>query len=358
MKFSNQMIFWIIIFTVIILLIGIHLSQFTPLPIFKSASSTKGGYVSSFDINANEVAERLNANMTEHFNDISTSEQQDTGASELYNWGVDKEKTDFSFEISGFDIDWKKPDWDSGHNKPPHGPPPPNKPCDCGVCKECKEPKEKTEREICYDCDITANKDINKYVLKSSIPPCPDMGDYVTKNMMKPEIDMNEYIKKNEIKPCPKVDMSRYVLKSEIPACPPQVICPVCPICPKCEEAPKCKEVNEFVITEHKDMKDYIKISDVINSDIVKKYIADNYIEKSQCKPPPSNPPSPPRNPPPPPRNPQPSNSSNKASNNQKQDNQQTNQQTNQQDKKQQDNQYNMSDVQGMYVGDSVFATV
>ncbi len=296
MKFSNQMIFWILIFAVIILLIGIHLSQFTPLPILDKSKE----YAPSplFNIDANKAAERLNTNITEHFGnegdlnkmkaketfkDESTSVQQEAGASEYYNWGIDKEKTnisigmpDVNFNTSSFDYDWKKPHWDSGHNKPRPSHPSHKTP-------ECKEPKEKTEREICYNCDITANKDINKYVLKSSIPPCPDMANYVTKNMMKPDIDMNEYIKKSEIKPCPEVDMSRFVLKSEIPACPPQVVCPVCPICPKCEEPPKCKEINEFKITEHPDMKDYIKKSDILKSDIVKKYIADNFIEKSKC---------------------------------------------------------------------------
>lgn len=56
----------------------------------------------------------------------------------------------------------------------------------------------------CNSCEITNHPEIDKYVLKSSVPPCPDMS---------------KYMKKTEAKPGPKM------------------ACPACPICPK--EAPK-----------------------------------------------------------------------------------------------------------------------
>ena len=36
-------------------------------------------------------------------------------------------------------------------------------------------------QKTCWNCDITLNKDIDKYVLKSSVPPCPDMSKYASK---------------------------------------------------------------------------------------------------------------------------------------------------------------------------------
>ncbi len=292
MSFKKDAIVWIIIIAFVLVIFGIYLSRYTPLDLQDKSDQ----YAKSplFNINANKVAEKLNENIQEnftnpnlsnvngpeHFKDTSTSNQIEAGASEYYNWGLqDKEKTNISIDMpsggdySSLDYEWKSPEWSQNkyHGKKYE------------KSKKCDDKKEKSEREICYECDITANKDIDKYVLKSSIPPCPDMANYVTKNMVHPDMNPNDWVKKNEIKPCPKVDLTQYVLKSEIPACPPQVTCPVCPICPKCPEIPKCKTVNEFKITEHPDMKDYIKKSDILKSDIVKKHISDNYVEKSKC---------------------------------------------------------------------------
>lgn len=55
----------------------------------------------------------------------------------------------------------------------------------------------------CAGCDITRHPDIDKYVLKSSIPPCPDMTRYALKSEMCPCVNMNDYIRKSEIPPCP-----------------------------------------------------------------------------------------------------------------------------------------------------------
>jgi len=72
-------------------------------------------------------------------------------------------------------------------------------------------------------CTVSNAEDRDKYLHKSDIPAPP------------PEIDMNKYILKSSIPPekvCPpqkEIDYSKYVLKSTIP--PPQK-CPAC-ICPK-----------------------------------------------------------------------------------------------------------------------------
>ena len=55
------------------------------------------------------------------------------------------------------------------------------------------------DRHQCKHCDITKNKDIDKYVLKSSIPPCPDMSKFATKAMVQSCPDMNKYVLKSKL---------------------------------------------------------------------------------------------------------------------------------------------------------------
>lgn len=100
------------------------------------------------------------------------------------------------------------------------------------------------DRERCRYCDITLNKDIDKYVLKSSVPPCPDMSQFATKSMLTPQPDMSKYILKSRL---PEVCASYwpgdlYMLKSK---CVPRA-------------CPKCKTLNEYNIEEHKDFHKYI----------------------------------------------------------------------------------------------------
>lgn len=78
------------------------------------------------------------------------------------------------------------------------------------------------DRDSCKYCDITKNKDIDKYVLKSSIPPCPDMSEYAKKSMLQPTIDMNKYILKTEIPKYCSAYMEkddRYMLKTKCRPC-------------------------------------------------------------------------------------------------------------------------------------------
>ena len=138
----------------------------------------------------------------------------------------------------------------------------------CGPKKDlctvvCPKKDKCNNRKICENCDITLNKDIDKYVLKSSVPPCPDMSKYATKNMMCPTLDTSKYILKSEIPACPKVDLSKYILKSKIPPCPDCPKCPKCPICPKCPEMKDIREhpdyektcIFRYNITKHPDFK-------------------------------------------------------------------------------------------------------
>ena len=75
----------------------------------------------------------------------------------------------------------------------------------------------------CGSCDITKHPDIDKYVLKSSVPPCPDMSQYATKTMLQPQINLDDYVPKSELSSICSTyspDNDQYILKTQ---CVPQV---------------------------------------------------------------------------------------------------------------------------------------
>lgn len=91
-------------------------------------------------------------------------------------------------------------------------------------------------------CTVSVAEDRDKYMAKSDVPPPP------------PKIDVNKYVLKSSIPPekvCPpkkEIDYSKYVLKSTLP---PSSKCPacICPkvkvsagLCKKCPPPPKCPE--------------------------------------------------------------------------------------------------------------------
>lgn len=245
---SDSIIWMLLIFTFLII-IGLYASEYTPINLDEKEKILKLNYV------------------TEHFSPlVSTTVSQTEGASELYDWGV-PDNTVYT-EPAACEhecTDTCEPQCEQ------KCPPPP-------VQQSCPPPPRNLP-PACGNCDITQNKDIDKYVLKSSVPACPDMADYITKNMMNAHPDLKDYILKSEIKPCEKMDISQYILKSEIPACPTCPICPTCPTCPICP-APqkKCKEIHEYKITDHPDMKNYVHKSQ-INS-----YSRSNDIKEDQIK--------------------------------------------------------------------------
>lgn len=111
-------------------------------------------------------------------------------------------------------------------------------------------------KRVMEHCPIWEHPDIDKYVLKSSVPPCPDVSKFAKKSDLCPCVDMKDYIKKSEIPACPKLpDMRDYVLKSEVPACP-DVTCPKCPICPSIPPYPKSKTIIK--IQDHPDFRHYV----------------------------------------------------------------------------------------------------
>ena len=157
---------------------------------------------------------------------FKTSSENDIkqGASTFYDWGL-RNSSDVPEEC---DIE----------------PPPKSKSCSGGKCLGEKNTfvqndyyiypgEKKQEQTNCANCNAYQCKNIDRYVLKSSVPPCPDMSEYALKSMVKPCPDLKDYVLKSRIPPCPeRPDLSKYVLKSQIPACPNPVVCPVCPVCP------------------------------------------------------------------------------------------------------------------------------
>lgn len=98
----------------------------------------------------------------------------------------------------------------------------------------------------CRFADITKNVNIDKYVLKSSVPPCPDMTQYAKKNQIPPFPYSNEWIRKSEIPACPEMpNMDEWIRKSEVPNCSNMECpkCPVCPLAPTCPDSTKNMKV-------------------------------------------------------------------------------------------------------------------
>jgi len=259
--YMSDLIIWVVLIFIFLIIIGLYVSEFTPL-----------------DLNEKEKILKLN-NITENFTpDISSSSEQSEGASGLYNWGLPEKKHYNEHKET------KKCEHKCTDECPKQCPlvcPPPKLP----PIPECKEQIYK-HHESCINCDITKNKDIDKYVLKSSVPPCPDMSEFITKNMMNANPDLSDYILKSEVKPCEKADFSKYILKTQIPPCPTCPICPECPICPVCPPQQKCKEIHEYNISEHPNLSNYISKAEladkyiakdqILNSDIVKDYLNKN----------------------------------------------------------------------------------
>lgn len=137
--------------------------------------------------------------------------------------------------------------------------------CDsCGKESPCNCQKP-SPRPICPACPDCKQPDMNKYVLKSTIPPCqavPDMSNYILKSECPPVPDLSNYVLKSSIpKQNPVIlDCSKCQKPSgECPPCPrprcpevkcpPQVKCPACAPCPR-QTCPapvvKCKAETEY----------------------------------------------------------------------------------------------------------------
>lgn len=258
-------IIWVFLIFVFLIIIGLYTSEYTPLDINERENAMSLSLYEKFS----------NKNQNENFSpSVSSDSAVDEGASRYYNWGV-PDNNNYNLNPSHKCTNKCQPNCPLRYIQVPVPFP-----------VQCQHTSSINTNQICSNCDITLNKDIDKYVLKSSVPPCPDMSEYVKKNMMNANPDLSDYILKSEIKPCEKVDISNYILKSEIPACPNCPVCPECPICPICPPQQECKKIYQYDIVEHPDLqnyiskdeleKNYIKKSDLANSPDVQNYLNQN----------------------------------------------------------------------------------
>ena len=250
-------IIWILLLFTILIILGLYLSEFTPI-----------------ELNEKEKILKLNY-ITENFSPlVTTTTGQSEGTSQLYDWELPDDTNYNEPPKCEHKCDNKcTTECPQRCDTPPPPPPPPIiKEPKCNSCSNnCSCNEKPTNLNYCRKCDITLNKDIDKYVLKSSVPACPDMSKYITKNMMNSNPDLNDYILKSEIKPCEKVNLSKYILKSEIPPCPVCPVCPICPICPICPPEKKCKKIYEYEISDHPNIKNYIS-----KKELNEKYVLKN----------------------------------------------------------------------------------
>ena len=224
------------------------------------------------NVNSNKLQQNTVYEFYENSPQESTESQQVGGASEIYGRPYQPVESIESCP---------KPKPPRSPPKPP-GPPP--------ICPETCIPH---QFEECRDCDITSNKDINKYVLKNSVPPCPDMTQYAKKSNLCPCTDMSKYILKSKVPACNKPNMNDYIQKSQIPSCP---TCPKCPTCPDCDYGPihNHPDHKKYILREEcekqceKHIKDEItkfEKNDPKFKKEIKKYLKDNdYIKRSECK--------------------------------------------------------------------------
>jgi len=277
----SDIFIWITLLFVFIIIIGLYMASYTPPDltekekILKLNTEIEGFTVERFTNPTKENFGIFNPSVS---SDMSISE----GAQRYYNWGAPK--TTYQNNI----IESENNNTSSTNTQCL------NLPTQQNNCVN----NNNNNTNICRTCDITLNNDIDKYVLKSSVPACPDMSEYITKNMLPPVQDLSDYILKSEIEPCPKVDLSEYILKSSVPPCPDCPTCPECPICPICPTCPpekECKEIYQYNINDHPDLNKYVLKSDIdkkyiSKADVNKDYISKNnvnllYVPKNQCIP-------------------------------------------------------------------------
>ena len=184
-----------------------------------------------------------NNKLIERYSESSAFTQSE-GASEYYNWGY-------------------KPIVNKEHHKHIKD-------------KECKKyyyNYYQEKEDVCKKCNILDNKDIDKYVLKSSIPSCPNMSNYAKKSMIQAVPDISKYILKSNIEPCPGCpDLRNYIKKSKIRPCSRR-------------RHPVVKNItlNEYNIEDHKDIVKYIKKDKINTNYITSLPDYNNLISKERC---------------------------------------------------------------------------
>ncbi len=262
MKSSYDIIIWIFIFLLIALIIGLYISEKKRIPsaLYMRTGGSATPYIEHF--------EQKNTNIDGYKN--SSSFDVTGGASSKYGWGIndndDYERNHLEDTVKEEKKEnvkkcVQKKDDVSANILLPMGAK--NDP----MCT--KDYIQEKNKENCNQCDILQHPDIDKYVLKSSVPACP-------------KIDLNNYIKKSEIPVCPpKIDLSEYIKKSEVPAIPNIEQCPKCPEIPESLKSKKeLQNTYQFNILDIKNLKNE-DIKMLLKDERIKNYLDSEYEEKN-----------------------------------------------------------------------------
>ena len=133
----SDIVIWILLIFTFLIIIGLYSSEFTPLNLSEKKKILELNYI------------------TENFTPSSSSStDQSSGASELYNWGEPEEIIYAKAQVA------KKCEHKCNEKCPQECPkkcnvPPPTKSC-------IEPPKNVNLKEVCNNCDITLNKNIDK----------------------------------------------------------------------------------------------------------------------------------------------------------------------------------------------------
>lgn len=244
MKVTNDILIWLFIILLLAFIFGLYSAENHRIP-NTLYQRTKGSAVPYL----------------EHYSDRSSGFDVSGGASGRYGWGtsddyqrsVIRNYDDYELaeEIKAKEAEHKekckKPDMSKQQNK---------------TDPQCvRDDNFKIRSELCKRCDILDNPDIDKYVLKSSVPPCPNLSDY---------------IKKSEIPSCKNanIDLNDYIKKSEVPAVPK---CPECPKadCPKPTQTEKSTKNFNYNVVNTQD------IEMMLQDKRVREYLDANYEKKN-----------------------------------------------------------------------------
>ncbi len=265
MKFNNSdIIIWVFIILLIAFIFGLYNAENHRIPntLYMKTRGSTTPYLEHFESNSNEHKE--NYSQSSLF-DVSG------GASSKYGWGISSYENDYlRKELNNVDENIEEEKRIEEEKK-----------------EFCKKPENKnvpkcfqddsfySKSEFCKKCNILDYPDIDKYVLKSSVPPCPNLSDYIKKSEIPPckndNIDLNDYVKKSEIPVCKNdnIDLNDYVKKNDIPKCP------TCPTLPDMKQPNITNNIKEFKIVDVKD------VEMLLQDKRIREYLDANYEKKN-----------------------------------------------------------------------------
>lgn len=258
MKSNYDMIIWIFIFLLIALIIGLYISEKKRIPpsLYMRTGGSSTPYIEHFEQKNNSISVIDGYKNSQMKNDVvdgyknSSSFDITGGASSKYGWGINDSN---HYERIILEEEKKKEERCVQKKDDPM----------------CTKDYIEKNKESCNNCDILQHPDIDKYVLKSSVPSCP-------------KIDLNDYIKKSEIPVCP--NLNDYIKKSEVPAqkeCPTIDKCPTCPTIPENIKAKKeLQNTYQFNILDVKNLKNE-DIQLLLKDERIKHYLDAKYEEKN-----------------------------------------------------------------------------